>query len=83
VSGLIAAMMVSALDPPRRRLGTIAALVTGFWIFSALLTRAVWLATPWPVTLAAVACGVPRGLAVGWAAARLARPAPGAAAASP
>ena len=72
VSGVIAVIAVVVAAPARRRGLVLGALVAGFWIFSASLTRLVWLATPWPSALVGIALGVPRGLVIGWVLARLA-----------
>lgn len=72
VSGVIAVIAVAVAAQPRALV--LGALVAGFWIFSASLTRLVWLATPWPTALLGIALGVPRGLAIGWVLARLAPP---------
>lgn len=71
VSGVIAVIALVAAAPARRPALTIGALIAGFWIFSAALTRLVWLSTPWPTALLGIALGVPRGLAIGWVLARL------------
>ena len=84
VSGVIAAIAVVALEPARRNgpllLGTVLA---AFWVLSAVLTRAVWLTTPWPVAGVGIACGIPRGLVVGWCLDRLSGRRSGPAAAGP
>ena len=72
VSGVIAVIALVAAAPSRRRALAIGTLIAGFWILSASLTRLVWLSTPWPMALLAIALGVPRGLAIGWVLARLA-----------
>jgi hypothetical protein len=74
VSGIIGAIAVLALEPPRRRPVTLALVVTAFWLFSAGLTRVVWLSTPWGETVAGLLFGIPRGAAVGWCLAHLATP---------
>ena len=74
VSGVIAAIAAGALEPSARRTGPLAALVTGFWLFSALLSWLLWFETPWPAAVAGLAAGVPRGLAVGLVLARIAGP---------
>jgi len=74
VSGVIAVIALVVAAPPRGRALMLGALVAGFWIFSAFLTRLVWLSTPWPTALLGIALGIPRGLAIGWVLARLAPP---------
>lgn len=71
ISGVIAVIAVAALAPPQRRPLMLGGLVTGFWLFSAVLLRALWLSTPWTTTLLASLFGVPRGFAVGWCLARI------------
>ena len=66
VSGIIAVIAVVAVEPRHRRPLVLGGIVTGFWLFSALLTRVVWMSTPWSSTALALALGVPRGLAIGW-----------------
>lgn len=74
VSGIIAALALAAVEPgPGRRAWTLGLVLAAFWIFSALLTQAVWLATPWTLAATSLPLGLPRGLAIGWAMARLAR----------
>jgi len=67
VSGLLAVIALLAVEPdaPRRR-RQITGIVTGFWLFTALLTWLVWLSTPFTRALPGIALGLPRGLAVGW-----------------
>lgn len=72
VSGVIAVIAFGAVQPRQRRPLVLGTVVAGFWIFSAALLRAVWLATPWGTTALALLGGIPRGLAVGWAMARAA-----------
>ena len=74
VSGVIAVIAAVVAAPARRRALTLGALVAGFWIFSAALTRLVWLATPWPAAFVGIALGLPRGLVIGWALARFSPP---------
>ncbi len=74
VSGVIAVIAVGAVLPRQRRPLVLGAIITAFWLFSAILLRLVWLATPWGTTLLALLAGVPRGLAVGWVVARLSAP---------
>jgi hypothetical protein len=77
VSGVIAGLALVAFEPARgRRARSLGLALAAFWIFSALLTHAVWLSTPWTYALVALPLGVPRGLAVGWLLARLAPAAP-------
>ena len=71
VSGVIAVISTAAVEPRHRRAATLAMMITGFWLFSAILLRAVWLSTPWGTIALSLVMGVPRGAAVGWAAARL------------
>jgi hypothetical protein len=75
VGGLIAVISLLAVEPdaPRRRL-LLVGLVTGFWLFSALLTWLVWLETPFLVALPGILLGIPRGLVVGWLLWRLSPP---------
>lgn len=73
VSGVIAVLALVAFEPaPGRRARSLGVTLAAFWIFSALLTHAVWLSTPWTYALVALPLGIPRGLAVGWILARLA-----------
>lgn len=67
VSGILAAIALAAVEPgaPRRR-RQLVGIVTGFWLFTALLTWLVWLSTPFVRALPGIALGLPRGLAVGW-----------------
>lgn len=65
VSGLIATIVVIAVEPNRRRPALLGALVTGFWIFSAALMRTMWLSTAWSTVGTALLCGIPRGLVIG------------------
>lgn len=65
VSGVIAVIAVIATAAARRRRRALCATVTGFWILSAILTRLVWLDTPWPIAAVGILAGVPRGLVVG------------------
>jgi hypothetical protein len=74
VSGIIGIIAVLAIEPPHRRPVVLAAVVTGFWLFSAALTRIVWMSTPWAETVAGLLFGIPRGLVVGWGLATLAGP---------
>ncbi len=74
VSGVIAVIAFGAVVPRQRRPLVLGAVVSAFWIFSAALLRAVWLATPWGITALALLAGIPRGLAVGWMLARVAGP---------
>jgi hypothetical protein len=73
VSGVIAAIAVVVVAEAghRRRPLVLGAVVGAFWMFSAALSRVVWFDTPLLPSIAAIACGVPRGLAIGWALARL------------
>lgn len=65
VSGIIATIIVVAIEPRRRRPFLLGTVVTGFWMFSAVLMRAMWLATPWSTVGAALLLGIPRGFAIG------------------
>lgn len=67
VSGLLAVIALLAVEPgtPRRR-WQLTRIVTGFWLFTAVLTWLVWLSTPFTRILPGIALGLPRGLAVGW-----------------
>jgi hypothetical protein len=77
VSGIIAALALVAFEPASgRRARALGLALAAFWIFSALLTHAVWLSTPWSRALVALPLGIPRGLAVGWLLAQLATPSP-------
>jgi hypothetical protein len=71
VSGVIAVISVAALLPSQRRAPIIAGMITGFWLFSAVLLRLVWLSTPWGTTVVALVPGFVRGAVVGWAAAAI------------
>jgi hypothetical protein len=72
VSGAIAALSVSVVEPsPRRRALTLGAVLAAFWAFSACLTWAVWLRTPAPLVASSVLVGSLRGLVIGWVLARL------------
>jgi len=77
VGGILAAIALAAVEPAVPRRGRLVTrLVTGFWIFSAFLSWATWLSTPFLTALPGMALGIPRGLLVGWAALRAAgRPA--------
>jgi hypothetical protein len=67
VGGLIAALSLLAVEPGAPHRGRmLAGLVTGLWLFSALLTWLTWLQTPFLVALPGILLGIPRGLAVGW-----------------
>jgi hypothetical protein len=75
VGGLLAAIAVAAVEPGAPRRGRmLAGLVTGFWLFSAVLTWLTWLQTPFLVALPGILLGIPRGLAVGWLLWRLSPP---------
>lgn len=65
--GVLAIISLQAVDPgaPRRR-RLLMGLVTGFWLFTALLGWATWLSTPFAKVLPGVALGVPRGVGIGW-----------------
>jgi hypothetical protein len=73
VSGVIAVISVAAVLPQQRRPGLLAGMITGFWLFSAVLLRAVWLSTPWSTTVIALVPGLVRGAVIGWFAASIAR----------
>jgi len=77
VGGILAAIALAAVEPNApRRSRAVTGLVTGFWLFTALLSWATWLSTPFLAALPGIALGIPRGLLVGWAALRAAgRPA--------
>ena len=76
VSGIIAALALVAFEPAGRRARALGLALAAFWIFSALLTHAVWLSTPWSRALVALPLGIPRGLTVGWLLARFAAEVP-------
>ncbi|MFL5300493.1 MAG: hypothetical protein ACJ79R_09140 [Anaeromyxobacteraceae bacterium] len=67
VSGIIAAIAVSIVGAARARRRALGAALAGFWLFSAVLLRLTWLDTPLLPTIVGLACGIPRGFAVGWA----------------
>lgn len=73
VSGIIAVICVAALLPAHRRPRVLAGMITGFWVFSAVLLRLVWLTTPWGTVGWTLLAGAARGAAVGSVVARLAR----------
>jgi len=67
VSGLLAVIALLAVEPGApRRWRQLTGVVTGFWLFTALLTWLVWLSSPFTRALPGIALGIPRGLAVGW-----------------
>jgi hypothetical protein len=72
VSGIIAVISVAAVLPSQRRTPVLAGMITGFWLFSAILLRIVWLSTPWGATVVALVPGIVRGAVIGWAAAAIA-----------
>jgi len=73
VSGVIAAIAIVAVEPGRgRRALSLGAVLTGFWLLSAVLMRLTWLSTPWSVASVGILCGIPRGFAIGAVLARLA-----------
>lgn len=65
VSGVIAVIALVATAAARRRRLALSATVTAFWVLSAVLTRLVWLDTPWPVAAVGILAGVPRGVVIG------------------
>lgn len=71
VSGIIAVISVAAVLPEQRRTPVLAGMITGFWLFSAVLLRIVWLSTPWSSILIALLPGFARGALIGWVAATL------------
>lgn len=71
VSGLIAIISVAALLPTQRRPAVLGGMITGFWLFSAVLLRIVWLTTPWGAIVVALLPGFVRGAVIGWLAAVL------------
>jgi hypothetical protein len=75
VSGIIAALFAVAFEAVSgRRTRTLALTLAAFWAFSAVLTYAVWLSTPWPRALVSLALALPRGAAVAWALSRILSP---------
>jgi hypothetical protein len=80
IGGIIAAICLVVVAAAARgvRALPLGAAIAAFWIFSAVLARLAWFTTPPGASIAAIACGVPRGLAIGWALASLARRAPAA-----
>jgi hypothetical protein len=72
VSGLIAVIALLVTERARRRGLAIGAVVTGFWLLSAVLMRLVWLDTPWLTTAVGLLAGVPRGFVIGGVLAALA-----------
>lgn len=67
VSGLLGVIALLAVEPGTgRRRWQLTRLVTGFWLFTAVLTWLVWLSTPFLRALPGMALGLVRGLAVGW-----------------
>jgi hypothetical protein len=81
VSGIIAALAIVAVEPARgRRTWTLGLVLAAFWLFSALLTQAVWLRTSWALAATSLPFALPRGLLIAWLVGRLA---PGAGEASP
>jgi hypothetical protein len=76
VSGVIAMLAILAVEPRRdRRAVALGLALAAFWLLSGLLTHAVWLRTSWAEAATSLALGLPRGLAIGGVAARLAPPA--------
>jgi hypothetical protein len=71
VSGVIAVISVAAVLPPQRRPAVLGGMITGFWLFSAVLLRIVWLTTPWSAIVVALLPGFVRGAMIGWFAAAL------------
>jgi hypothetical protein len=77
VSGVIAGLAIAGIEPaPGRRATSLGLVLAGFWFFSAVLVHAVWLRTSWTLAATSLPLALPRGLAIGWAAARLAAPRP-------
>ncbi len=66
VSGLIAVISVAAVLPAHRRGRVLGAMIAGFWLFSAVLLRIVWLSTPWGTLLLSLVPGLVRGAVIGW-----------------
>ncbi len=66
VSGVIAVISVAAVLPAYRRARVLGAMIAGFWLFSALLLRIVWLSTPWGTLLLSLVPGLVRGAVIGW-----------------
>jgi hypothetical protein len=79
VGGLLAVISLLSVEPAApNRLRLLAGLVTGFWMFSALLGWFTWQETPFRSVAVALLLGLPRGLAIGLALERLSRVAPAA-----
>jgi len=75
VGGILAAISLLAVEPSEpRRLRLVTMLVTGLWLFSALLSWLTWLSTPLAAVLPGILAGIPRGLTVGWLLWRLSLP---------
>jgi hypothetical protein len=77
VSGVIAAIALVVVSASRRGAAALplGVAIAALWILSAALSRVAWFDTPAGPTLLSIACGVPRGLAIGWILTRLSRPA--------
>jgi hypothetical protein len=77
VGGLLAVISLLAVEPAAPNRGRLlTGLVTGFWVFSALLGWFTWQETPFSAVAVALLLGLPRGLAIGLALERLSRPVP-------
>jgi hypothetical protein len=75
VGGLLGLLSLLAIEPGvLRRYRAVAGLVTGFWLFTALLTWLTWLSTPFLAALPGILLGIPRGLLVTWALLRITSP---------
>jgi hypothetical protein len=72
VSGIIAGLAIVAVEPARgRRVWTLGLVLAAFWLFSALLTQAVWLRTSWALAATSLPFALPRGLVIAWLVQRL------------
>jgi hypothetical protein len=67
VNGVVAALFGYALADRRRRLLTLALLLSGLWVVSGGLLALVYLSVPAGLLAASLLAGVPRSFAVAWA----------------